>query len=35
MDKPATPHIVFVLADNLGWSELGCHGGDYVPQKSS
>ena len=21
------PHIVFILADNLGWGELGCYGG--------
>ncbi|MFN0182420.1 MAG: arylsulfatase [Aquabacterium sp.] len=25
MSKP--PHIVLVLADNLGWGELGCYGG--------
>lgn len=22
-----TPHIVLILADNLGWGELGCYGG--------
>jgi len=21
------PHIVLILADNLGWGELGCYGG--------
>ena len=34
-DKPAEkaprkgkkPNIVFMLADNLGWGELGCYGG--------
>ena len=25
--KPKRPHIVLVLADNLGWGELGCYGG--------
>jgi arylsulfatase len=30
MPKPITaqkPNIVFILADNLGWGELGCYGG--------
>jgi len=25
--KPQPPHIVLILADNLGWGELGCYGG--------
>lgn len=24
---PRSPNIVFILADNLGWGELGCYGG--------
>lgn len=24
---PACPHIVLIVADNLGWGELGCYGG--------
>lgn len=27
MSQPSQPHIVLVLADNLGWGELGCYGG--------
>jgi arylsulfatase len=25
-----TPHVVLVLADNLGWGELGCYGGGIL-----
>lgn len=27
MAKPASPNVVFVLADNLGWGDLGCYCG--------
>jgi len=27
MSQASQPHIVLVLADNLGWGELGCYGG--------
>jgi len=27
---PSTPHIVLILADNLGWGELGCYGGGVL-----
>jgi arylsulfatase A-like enzyme len=27
---PAHPNILFILADDLGWSDLGCNGGDLV-----
>jgi arylsulfatase A-like enzyme len=28
----APPHIVFILADDLGWSDVGWHGGEIVTQ---
>jgi arylsulfatase A-like enzyme len=27
LPAPKLPNIVFILADNLGWGELGCYGG--------
>jgi arylsulfatase A-like enzyme len=27
LNSPQLPHIVLILADNLGWGELGCYGG--------
>ena len=27
MTSPAAPNIVLIVADNLGWGELGCYGG--------
>ncbi|PZQ74183.1 MAG: arylsulfatase, partial [Variovorax paradoxus] len=27
MTAPAAPNIVLIVADNLGWGELGCYGG--------
>ncbi|MBI3045298.1 MAG: arylsulfatase [Betaproteobacteria bacterium] len=28
--KPQPPNIVLILADNLGWGELGCYGGGVL-----
>jgi arylsulfatase A-like enzyme len=28
-DLPRTPNVVFILADDLGWTDLGCQGSKY------
>src|SRR5436190_20619739 len=28
-DAPKRPNIVFILADDLGWTDLGCQGSKY------
>ena len=28
-DPPAKPNVVFILADDLGWTDLGCQGSKY------
>ncbi len=30
-DPPQRPNIVFILADDLGWGELGCYGQTKIP----
>src|SRR5687767_7083172 len=30
MPDTGTPHILLILADNLGWGELGCYGGGIL-----
>ncbi|HYH43030.1 MAG TPA: arylsulfatase [Burkholderiales bacterium] len=30
MADTGTPHILLILADNLGWGELGCYGGGLL-----
>src|ERR1700733_13362732 len=29
VEAPARPNIVFILADDLGWTDLGCQGSKY------
>ena len=28
--EPARPNVLVILADDLGWSDLGCYGGEIA-----
>ena len=34
-DTAKRPHIIFILADDMGLGDLGCYGGTEVPTPSS
>ena len=29
--EPVRPHIIFILADDMGVGDVGCYGGEIVP----
>ena len=31
-NPPAEPNIIFILADDLGWTGVGCFGSDFYDQ---